>query len=170
MTLTKQIDARFAAIFPHLDFKSYLELIKEIQMKLCPTCPENKNFNPFVPFDCRKRSKYVSAEDILAGRAGFEVIEHWVGKLVDAKGAMKLLVKRDLTPERPYYCKANRWLFGKACGKAQMEIAKGETWKSLQKRRESGEAVELPIIGMAFKLAHPEDPTYLEICELGIEE
>jgi len=143
-----------------------IRFIELIQDQLCPSCPQNQDFNPKTKCDCAYRPKYVSAHEIYYGLCDEAAAEHWLGAIVDAKGALKLIKTYVNDDEKaPYYSQLFRRLFTTSCREAQMYMMQGYTWETIHEINRD------PIlrIGIAYKFMDPEDPVYNEMAMLGSE-
>jgi len=157
------ISEQIASILP-LPRSEYIRFIELIQDQLCPSCPQNQDFNPKAKCDCLYRPKYVSASDIYDGECEQAAAEHWIGALEDARGALKQ-IRTYVNDDLMYFNTLFRRLFTTSCREAQMYMMQGYTWETI------GEVNKDPIlrIGMAYKFMDPDDPVYIEMNQLGKE-
>lgn len=167
-----EISIAIRNVFPFMTGEEIVRFIEQIQDQLCPTCMENQDYDPGREEDCPFRPKYVSAQQIHDGEISESAAEHWLGALLDAKGALiTIAIRKAGAPlediEEAYWCQANRHIFCRACARAQSFMEQGYDWTNVQSA--PGYDGKYDDIGMAYKLAadgtdgNPADPLYIQM-------
>jgi len=144
---------------------------------LCPSCPENKGFNPAAACDCTKRSGHITAAQVYDGKCPDDTLEHWLGALQDYVGALQLLAVHFGDRDPLFDINHDRYVDG--CRRAQSLIMghqDDESWNGWQYvESHHGDDYAL-VVGMAYKLADTVtdkdgniNPVYAEMCRLGKE-
>jgi len=150
---------------------------------LCPTCPENKGFNPAVTHDCMKRAGRISASQVYDGECDEGTLQHWLGALQDYLGALTMLANY-LGGHYSFWDNHQHYVDG--CRQAQallMEHANDPDWNGWEAVQKDFDAIDRDAdfdevntkdtnlyilrIGMAYKLADPSDPIYAEMNKIG---
>jgi len=169
-TLTEQVQQALPLKREHA-----INRILAIMDGLCPTCSENKGFNPLVEHDCKKRAGHISATQVYDGECDEGTLGHWLGALQDYIGALQLLSEHfdDGIP----IDRINHDRYVDGCRRAQdliMQYQDNEAWNGWEYVKEHHANDYVLIIGMAYKLADAItdergniNPVYEEMNRLG---
>jgi len=160
--------------FPELAKDDLVGFIGQIQKVLCPTCMENGEYNPDVKKDCEYRPEYVSPEQIYTGDTSDNAHEHWLGALLDARGAIIMIHEfsnKGKAIQHEVFSDYYLGTFCKACHQAQEYIAQGfSDWNQrdeINDKRGGGYANEIFDVGSAYKFGDENDPVFAEMSRLG---
>ena len=165
----RQLTRRIQAVLP-IGRNTCVESILAIMDGLCPTCTQNKYFNPACDKDCTKRAGHVSASQVYDGECDEDTLEHWLGALEDYLGA--LFVLGEHLDEHPL-ARGTHAAYVDGCVRAQrikmehINDAHFFVWKFVEEKFPDDFILR---VGAAYKDADPEDPIFSDYQRRGQED